>query len=91
MIPAAIQLFGSLVAVLLLAAMAWKLGLGGDVRIRNEHEARRLAREAIWDFAATEGALDRAGSGALLRDYTGRVMLLRRHGSHFAARLLGSL
>jgi len=81
---------GSLAAVLLLAAMAWKLGLGGDVRIRNEDEARRLAREAIWGFEAAEVGLDRAGIGALLRDYTGRIMLLRRHGAHFAARLLDS-
>jgi hypothetical protein len=89
-IPAAIQLLGSLAAVLLLAALAWKLGLGGDVRIRTEDEARRLAREAIWGFEAAEVGLDRAGIGALLRDYTGRVMLLRRHGVHFVARLLDS-
>jgi hypothetical protein len=89
-IPAAIQLLGSLVAVLLLAVVAWKLGLGGDMRIRTEDEARRLAREAIWGFEAAEVGLDRAGIGALLRDYTGRVMLLRRHGAHFAARLLES-
>ena len=86
----AIQLLGSLAAVLLLAACAWKLGLGGDVRIRSEDEARRLAREAIWGFEAAEVGLDRAGIGALLRDYTGRIMLLRRHGAHFAARLLDS-
>ena len=42
----AVQLLGSLAAVLLLAACAWKLGLGGDVRIRSEDEARRLARGA---------------------------------------------
>lgn len=34
--------------------------------------------------------LDRAGIGALLRDSAGRVMLLRRHGARWAARLLDS-
>ncbi len=86
----AIQLGGSLIAILLLALVARQLGLGGDVRIRTTDEARRLAREAIFDFEAADVGLDRAGIGALLRDATGRVMLLRRHGAHFAARLLTS-
>ena len=34
--------------------------------------------------------LDRAGIGALLRDSSGRIMLLRRHGVHWVARLLDS-
>ena len=86
----AIQLGGSLIAILLLALVERQLGLGGDVRIRTTDEARRLAREAIFDFEAADVGLDRAGIGALLRDATGRVMLLRRHGAHFAARLLTS-
>ena len=84
------QLAGSLVAVLLLSACAWKLGLGGDMRIRDEDQARRLAGEAIWGFDAVDIGLDRAGIAALLRDAQGRVMLLRRHGAHFAARLIES-
>jgi hypothetical protein len=86
----AIQLGASLAAILVLWLLARKLGLGGDVRIRTEDEARRLAREALWGFEASEIAIDRAGIGALLRDASGRVMLLRRHGAHFAARLLDS-
>lgn len=86
----AVQLLGSLVAVLLLVAVAWKLGLGGDPRIRDEAQARRLAGEAIWGFDAIDVGLDRAGIAALLRDAQGRVMLLRRHGTHFAARLIES-
>ena len=34
--------------------------------------------------------LDRAGIGALLRDSAGRMILLRRHGVHWVARLLDS-
>jgi hypothetical protein len=84
----ALQLGGSAFAVVLIALLAWKLGLGGDRRLRDEATARRLAQEAVWGFEATEITLDRAGIGALLRDADGRVMLLRRHGAHFAARLL---
>lgn len=90
MIFAAVQLGASLAAILLLALLAWKLGLGGDVRLRDKDEARRLAGEAIHGFEAVEVGLDRAGIGALLRDASGRIMLLRRHGVHFVARLLES-
>lgn len=85
-----IQQAVSLAAILLLAWGCRMLGLGGDVRLRDEAEARKLAGEALYGFEATELALDRAGIGALLRDGQGRVMLLRRHGAHFAARLLDS-
>ncbi len=90
MILIAIQLGASIVAVLLLWLLCWKLGLGGDIRLQSEDHARALAREAVFDFDATDVALDRAGIGALLRDAGGRVMLLRRHGVHFVARLLES-
>ena len=41
-------------------------------------------------FEAQDVVLDCAGIGALLRDSAGRVMLLRRHGVHWVARLLDS-
>lgn len=90
MLGQAIQIGGSVVAILLLAWLCAKLGLGADVRIGSEEEARELAREALCGFEPVDLALDRAGIGALLRDGEGRVMLLRRHGAHFAARLLDS-
>lgn len=84
----AIQAAASLVAILLLAWIAARMRLGGDVRIRDEDHARQLAGEAIDGFVPVDLALDRARIGAMLRDARGRVMVLRRHGSHFAARLL---
>lgn len=84
------QIGASLAAILLLAWLCRWLQLGDDVRIAGENHARRLAAEALCGFAPSELALDRAGIGALLRDDSGRVMLLRRHGAHFAARLLDS-
>ena len=88
MIAQAVQFGGSLAAILLLAWLARRLGLGGDPRLRDPDEARRLAHQAICGFEAQDVVLDRAGIGALLRDSAGRVMLLRRHGVHWVARLL---
>ena len=90
MIGQALQFGGSLAAILLLAWLARRLGLGGDPRLRDPEEARRLAGEALCGFEARDLVLDRAGIGALLRDSAGRVMLLRRHGVHWVARLLDS-
>lgn len=89
-IPLALQALGSLAAILLLYAAARRLGLGVDVRIRDEDHARDLADEAICGFEAEAVGLDRARIGALLRDRQGRVLLIRRHGNHFAARVLAS-
>lgn len=78
----------SLAAILFMAAVAWWLKLGGDVRIRNEQEATALAGQAVCGFKPVAIALDRAGIGALLRDGDGRQMLIRRNGAHFVGRLL---
>lgn len=86
----AAQIAGSLIAILALAWIAHRLGLGGDARVRSEDEVRALADEAIHGFEPVDIALDKAGMGALCRDARGRVLLLRRHGSHWASRLLDS-
>ena len=88
MLTELLKLAGSLAGIVLLYWVALRLGLGGDVRLRDDAEARRLADNAISGFEATDVALDRAGIAALVRDAGGRVLLLRRHGAHFAARLL---
>ncbi len=85
-----VQLLLSLGAILLVGWIVSRLGLGGDVRLRDEAQARELAAASLCGFVPTDVALDRAGIGALIRDTTGRVMVLRRHGAHFAARLLDS-
>ena len=83
-----IQMGASLAAILALAWIALRLGLGGDARIRDEAHLRELADEALDGFDPVEIAIDRAGLAALARDAEGRIMLLRRHGAHFASRLL---
>lgn len=85
-----LQLLGSLGAILLVAWLARQLGLGGDPRIKGEDHARALAEDAICGFDAQAACVDRAGIGALLRDAHDRVLLIRQHGSHFAARQLTS-
>lgn len=85
-----LQFAGSLLAILFLAWLAGRLGLGSDVRLRDPEEARRLAEEAVFGFEVEDLILDRGGIGALLRDRRGRFMLLRRHGARWAGRLLDS-
>lgn len=85
---ALVQLALSLVAVLLIAAIARWMKLGGDVRIRDEAEARVLADQSVCGFNPSEVVVDRAGIGALLKDAEGRQMLIRRNGAHFVGRLL---
>ncbi|WP_226018188.1 hypothetical protein [Novosphingobium sp. FKTRR1] len=84
----ALRALVSLVSILGLYGLARALKLGGDVRLRDEAHARALADAAICGFEPVDVALDRARIGALLRDADGRVLLIRRHGSHFAARLI---
>ena len=80
------QLGLSLVAVLFVAWLVRKMGLGADPRIADEAHAIRLAEEAEAGFRGTEVARDRAGFAALVRNAEGRMMLVRAHGNFFAAR-----
>lgn len=86
--PIVLQLVLSLIAIAALYAVVRALQLGGDVRLADEDEARSLADAAICGFDATEVGLDRARIGALVRNDAGRVLLIRRHGAHFATREL---
>ena len=83
-----IKFAASLAAIFFLAGLAHILRLGGDIRICDEDHAKAIAREAICDFEAVAVVLDRARIGALLRDASGRQMLIRRHGVQFVGRLL---
>ena len=83
-----VKLGGSVAAILFLAWLARWLDLGGDVRIRSEEQAREIAEQIIGGFDPVDIAIDKAGIGALMRDASGRHLLIRRHGAHFAGRLL---
>ncbi|KTE37525.1 MULTISPECIES: hypothetical protein [unclassified Sphingopyxis] len=81
-----IQLGASLAAVFFVAWLVGKLGLGADPRIEDASHAIRLAEEAEAGFRGTDVARDRAGFAAIVRNAEGRMMLVRAHGNHFAAR-----
>ncbi|MES2783052.1 MAG: hypothetical protein V4657_09665 [Pseudomonadota bacterium] len=83
-----LKLAGSIAAILFIAWLArfWKLG--GDVRIRNEEQAREIANEALCGFDPVDIGIDKAGIAALMRDADGRHLLVRRHGVQWAGRLL---
>ena len=85
-----LKLAGSIVAIIFLAWLARQLRLGGDVRIRDEAQARNIADDILCGFDPVAIAIDKAGIGALMRDANGRHMLIRRHGSRWAGRLLDS-
>lgn len=81
-----IQTGVSLVAVLFVAWLVKAIGLGADPRIADADHAIRLAEEAEAGFGGVEVARDRAGFAALVRNAEGRLLLVRAHGNHFAAR-----
>jgi hypothetical protein len=83
-----LKLAGSLVAIFFLAWLAKYLNLGGDVRIRSDEQARAIADQILPGFEPVDIAIDKAGIGALMRDAGGRHLLVRRHGTQFAGRLL---
>lgn len=85
---AVLQIGGSLVAILILAAIAWALKLGPSARIEDEDDARRFAREADTRFDPQNASVSRGNEAAILDDRQGRIMVLRRHGTHFAGRVL---
>src|SRR3546814_14930333 len=81
-----IQLGVSLVAVLFIAWLVGRMGLGADPRIQDAAQAIRLAEEAEAGFGGVEVARDRAGFAAIVRNAEGRMLLIRAHGNHFEAR-----
>lgn len=82
------KLGGSIFAIFFVYWLVKRMGLGGDIRIRDQAHARQLAEEVLCGFEPVEIAIDKAGIAALLKDAEGRHMLIRRHGVQFAGRLL---
>lgn len=90
MIEEAVKLAASIAAILVIAWLVRRLGLGrSHERIRNDAHAIALAEEAECGFRGVRGDIDAAGYGALVTNAEGAVMLVRAHGNRFAARRLG--
>ncbi|NJS13531.1 MAG: hypothetical protein HC788_01655 [Sphingopyxis sp.] len=86
MLVEAIKLAASLVAIFGIAWLVRGMKLGGEARIRDAAHALQLADEAEVGFGGTDVGLDRAGYAALVRNAEGRQLLIRAHGTQFAAR-----
>lgn len=84
----ALQFAGSLVAIIALAWLVKRLGLGSAPALKSGKDAYEAARQVQDDFDAIEIARDAEGRSALLRDTDGCIMLLKAHGVHFAGRIL---
>lgn len=81
----AVQLIGSLIAILLLAGIAWALRLGGG-GIESEAEACRAAEDALPGFVAVRAIVGSDGAAALIHGEDGSVAVIKRHGAQLAAR-----
>ncbi|HEY0595061.1 hypothetical protein [Sphingopyxis sp.] len=82
-------LSGALVAIVVMTLTARWLGLGIEPHIADPEHARRLAHEAHFGFQPVDIAISQDGIAALLLGQDDRLMIIRRHGNHFVARLIG--
>ena len=87
--PVLLQFLGSLAAILVLAAIAWKLKLGPQRTIGSEEEACAAAEEAASGFVPDAIAVALDGKGAIMRGDDGSILILKPHGTHLAGRILG--
>ena len=86
--PLLLQTAGSLAAILLVAALARALRLGGAPLLADAAAVQRAAGEVADGFALADCAIGRDGTAALARDGEGRIIALRRHGNRFVGRVL---
>ena len=82
-----VQIGGSIAAILILAAIAWALRLGGG-KIADEIQAMTDAEAILSGFEATHATVATDGKAALVHGEDGSVALLKIHGSMVAARRL---
>ena len=82
-----LSLGGSLAAVLVVAWLVGRLGLGRETPL-DETTARRIAEETFIGHRFGAVALDRDGRSALVEGSGGEFALVRGHGDKWVARLL---
>lgn len=83
-----LQFGGSLVAILVLAGLAVALRLGGKPTLADEAAVALAAGEVEDGFEVSRFSITRDRSAAMVRDPSGRIMVLKRHGNKFAGRIL---
>jgi hypothetical protein len=77
-------LAGSLGGVLVLALVAWALGLGGG-ELADEAEAMRIAEAELPGFIAASAMLAADRQSAVVTGADGSQVKLRKHGAQFVA------
>ena len=82
-----ISLAGSLAAVLVVAWLVGRLGLGRPAPL-DEAAARRAAEETFIGHRFGAVALDRDGRAALVESAGGEIALVRAHGDKWVVRLI---
>ena len=86
--PLLLQTAGSLLAIFALYALARWMRLGGKVTLKDDEAVRLAASEVLDGYSAGRISISRGGRAALARDENGRIMVIKRHGNHFAGRVL---
>lgn len=79
-----------MIAILVLAGLAWRLKLGGTVRLGDAAAVSLAAGEVEDGFTPVRTSIARSGEAALAQAGDGRIMVIRRHGNKFAGRVLTS-
>ncbi|MEO1046226.1 MAG: hypothetical protein AAFX04_12365 [Pseudomonadota bacterium] len=80
-------IIGSFITIIAVTALVRWLRLG-EVRLENRQHALDWAEKNIPFFTAKDAILSEDGQAALVMDADNRVVVVKRHGSKFAARLL---
>ena len=80
-----LMLGGSAIAVLVLAGVAWALGLGGGT-IDNEAQAIEAAENALGGFTGQSAVIGTDHRSALVRGQDGRFALVKLSGARVAVR-----
>ncbi len=86
--PQLLQFGGSLVAIVFVAWLVRRMGMGGPTPLSTDADIRDAAAEVVDGFQAKLVAGDESGKAALAKDAQGRLMLLKSHGAHVAGRIL---
>lgn len=79
---------GSLITILALFVLAKWLKLGGKPVLGDKAAVRLAAGEVEDGFDAVRVSISRDKLAALASDPFGRIMVIKRHGNHFAGRIL---
>ncbi len=78
---------GSFIIILAVTALVRGLRLG-EVRLENRSQACAWAERNIPFFTAQEAIISEDGQSALVIDSEEQIVVIKRHGSKFAGRLL---